>query len=136
MVVGRGLALTGAGLAIGLALAAAGTRAMKTMLYGVDAIDPATFAGVAALLCAHRRAGLLGPGPPRRRASTRSWCCGKSRRIRNIPRPTRNSPFAGAVGPDFAGNTPTSAIFPRPASISVPTIFRTMCFRNPLPRTR
>ena len=24
---------------------------MKTMLYGVDAIDPATFAGVAALLC-------------------------------------------------------------------------------------
>jgi predicted permease len=52
MVVGRGLALTGAGLAAGLALAVAGTRFMKTMLYGVDAIDPATFAGVSALLCA------------------------------------------------------------------------------------
>jgi predicted permease len=51
MVVGRGLVLTGAGLAIGLAAAAAGTRAMKTMLYGVDAIDPVTFAGVAGLLC-------------------------------------------------------------------------------------
>jgi ABC-type lipoprotein release transport system permease subunit len=34
-----------------LAAAAAGTRAMKTMLYGVDAIDPVTFAGVAGLLC-------------------------------------------------------------------------------------
>jgi putative ABC transport system permease protein len=52
MVVGRGLALTGAGLAIGLALAAAGTRSMKTMLYGVDALDPATYAGVSGLLCA------------------------------------------------------------------------------------
>jgi predicted permease len=52
MVVGRGLALTGVGLAIGLALAVVGTRFMKSMLYGVDAFDPATFAGVAALLCA------------------------------------------------------------------------------------
>jgi putative ABC transport system permease protein len=52
MVVGRGLVLTGTGLAIGLVAAALGTRAMKTMLYGVDAVDPATFASVAALLCA------------------------------------------------------------------------------------
>ena len=52
MVVGRGLLLATTGLAIGLALAAAGTRSMKTMLYGVDAMDPATFAAVAALLCA------------------------------------------------------------------------------------
>jgi predicted permease len=51
MIVGRGLALTGAGLAAGLVLAAAATRYMKTMLYGVDAIDPATFAAVSALLC-------------------------------------------------------------------------------------
>ena len=51
LVVGRGLALTGAGLVIGLIAAALGTRAMKTMLYGVDAIDPATFAAVSALLC-------------------------------------------------------------------------------------
>jgi predicted permease len=51
MVVGRGLALTGAGLVAGLALAAIGTRSMKSMLYGIDALDPATFAGVSALLC-------------------------------------------------------------------------------------
>jgi predicted permease len=51
MVVGRGLALTGAGLAMGLVAAAGGTRVMKTMLYGVDAIDPSTFAGVSVLLC-------------------------------------------------------------------------------------
>jgi len=50
MVVGRGLALTGVGLAIGVALALAATRFMKTMLYGVDAFDPATFMAVAALL--------------------------------------------------------------------------------------
>jgi putative ABC transport system permease protein len=52
IVVGRGLALTGAGLVIGLALAAVGTRSMQTMLFGVDALDPATFAGVSLLLCA------------------------------------------------------------------------------------
>jgi len=28
------------------------TRSMSTILYGVNAIDPATFAGVSALLCA------------------------------------------------------------------------------------
>ncbi len=51
MVVRRGLALTAAGLTIGLAVAAWGTRAMKTLLYGVDTFDPSTFASVAALLC-------------------------------------------------------------------------------------
>ena len=50
MVVARGLALTGVGLAIGLAGAAAATRAMKTMLFGVEAMDPGTFAGVSVLL--------------------------------------------------------------------------------------
>jgi predicted permease len=52
MVVGRGLALTGAGVAIGLGAAAAATQAMKSMLFGVQALDPGTFAGVSALLCA------------------------------------------------------------------------------------
>ena len=50
LVIGRGLALTGAGLVLGLALAATGTRSMKSMLFGVDAFDPATFAAVATLL--------------------------------------------------------------------------------------
>jgi predicted permease len=66
MIVGRGLLLTGVGLAIGLALAMAGTRFMKTMLYGVDAIDPATFAGVSALLCT---VAVLACWVPARRAS-------------------------------------------------------------------
>jgi putative ABC transport system permease protein len=50
MVVARGLALTAAGLATGTAGALAATRSMKTMLYGVEAADPTTFAAVAALL--------------------------------------------------------------------------------------
>ena len=50
--------------------------------------------------------------------------------------PTRNSPLAGAVGPHFAGKAVRSSMFPLPASISVPTMFRTMCFRKPLPRIR
>lgn len=50
MVVARGLVLTGLGLGIGLALAWAVTRTMQKLLYGVAASDPATYAGVAALL--------------------------------------------------------------------------------------
>jgi ABC-type antimicrobial peptide transport system permease subunit len=52
MVVARGLALTGAGLAIGMALAWAGTRTMQNLLYGVTAADPPTFGGVIALVTA------------------------------------------------------------------------------------
>jgi putative ABC transport system permease protein len=66
MVIGRGLALTGAGVAIGLILAAAGTRAMKTLLYGVYEIDPATFAAVAAVLAV---IAVLACWIPARRAS-------------------------------------------------------------------
>ena len=51
MVVGRGLALTGTGLAIGLGAAAAATKAMKSMLFGVQPLDPGTFMSVSALLC-------------------------------------------------------------------------------------
>jgi predicted permease len=50
MIVGRGLALTGIGLALGLIAAWAATRAMKNLLYGVAATDPVTFGAVAALL--------------------------------------------------------------------------------------
>ena len=50
MVVTRGLALTGAGLTIRLSVAAA--DAVRTMLYGVDTIDPAIFTTMAVLLCA------------------------------------------------------------------------------------
>ena len=50
MVVARGLSLTGAGLALGLALAWALTRTLQNLLYGVDAADPATFGAVAGVL--------------------------------------------------------------------------------------
>ena len=42
-----GLILTAVGVAIGLASAAAATRVMGALLYGVDATDPATYATVA-----------------------------------------------------------------------------------------
>jgi len=44
----------------------ASTRAMKTMLYGVEAIDPATYAEVSALLAA---IAILACWIPARRAS-------------------------------------------------------------------
>jgi ABC-type antimicrobial peptide transport system permease subunit len=50
IVVARGLSLTVAGLAIGLALAWALTRSLQNLLYGVSAADPATFGAVVALL--------------------------------------------------------------------------------------
>jgi putative ABC transport system permease protein len=50
MVVGHGLRLVAIGLALGVALALAATRALAALLYGVSATDPATYAGVAAAL--------------------------------------------------------------------------------------
>jgi len=44
--------VTGAGVGIGAALAWSITRAMETLLYGVGAADPLTFALVAGLLAA------------------------------------------------------------------------------------
>ena len=48
----RGLALTGIGLAIGLAGSLAVTRQMKSLLFGVGAQDPMTMIAVAAILAA------------------------------------------------------------------------------------
>ncbi len=50
MVMSRGVVLTGAGVSIGVVLAWSVTRAMETLLYGVGAADPLTFALVAGLL--------------------------------------------------------------------------------------
>lgn len=52
MVMSRGIVLTGAGVGVGAVLAWSITRAMETLLYGVGAADPLTFALVAGLLAA------------------------------------------------------------------------------------
>jgi putative ABC transport system permease protein len=49
LVLGRSLAMTAAGIALGLATAAAVTRFLGRMLFGVTPLDPWTFAGVALL---------------------------------------------------------------------------------------
>jgi predicted permease len=50
LIVGRGMALTGIGLAAGLIAAVAATRLVASMLFEVKPGDPATYLGVAALL--------------------------------------------------------------------------------------
>jgi ABC-type antimicrobial peptide transport system permease subunit len=47
LVVGQGLRLSIAGVALGLAMAFALTRAMTSMLVGVEPSDPTTYTGVA-----------------------------------------------------------------------------------------
>ena len=66
LVVGDGMRLAAGGLALGLALAAGLTRVMASLLYGVEAVDPLTFAAVPALLLA---AAFLATWLPARRAS-------------------------------------------------------------------
>ena len=50
LVLGRGLGLVGVGIVVGSVLALAATRVLRTLLFGVTATDPVTFAGVALLL--------------------------------------------------------------------------------------
>jgi putative ABC transport system permease protein len=66
LVIGQGLKLAGAGLLIGLAGSFALMRVMKTLLFGVSAADPLTFAASALLLLA---VSLLACWVPARRAA-------------------------------------------------------------------
>ena len=66
LIVGQGLRLALAGIALGLLASLALARAMTTLLYSVSATDPVTFASIAALLLA---IALLAAYLPARRAA-------------------------------------------------------------------
>jgi putative ABC transport system permease protein len=60
LVMRQGMVPVGVGLALGLAAAFAGTRYLALLLFGVDALDPASFVSAAAfLLCVALLATLL-----------------------------------------------------------------------------
>jgi ABC-type antimicrobial peptide transport system permease subunit len=66
LVVGQGLVLAGIGIAVGLAGAAALTRLITGLLYGVKATDPVTFIAVPLVLTA---AVMVASYVPARRAT-------------------------------------------------------------------
>jgi putative ABC transport system permease protein len=66
LVVGQGIKLVSVGLATGLASAFALTRVMESLLFGVSATDPATFAVISIVLVA---VALLASYIPARRAT-------------------------------------------------------------------
>ena len=61
MVLGEGMKMVAAGVAIGLLAAAGLTRLMSNLLFGVSATDPLTFCGVALILTAVALAACLVP---------------------------------------------------------------------------
>jgi putative ABC transport system permease protein len=61
LVAGSAAKVVAAGVVIGLALSLAATRALSTVLFGVEPIDPATFALVAVTLAATAAAAVAGP---------------------------------------------------------------------------
>jgi putative ABC transport system permease protein len=62
LIVGHAMALTAAGLAIGMAASWALTRSLQTLLFGISPHDPATFASIAVLVAAIALAASYLPG--------------------------------------------------------------------------
>jgi hypothetical protein len=67
LILGQGMLLAGAGLALGVAGAAFLTRLLASLVYGVGTLDPITFIAVPALLAAVAAMACLAPA--RRAAS-------------------------------------------------------------------
>ena len=65
LVLGRALAVVGGGLVVGVVVALGATTLLRSMLFGIGAHDPATFAGTAVLLLV---VAIVACGPPIRRA--------------------------------------------------------------------
>src|SRR5262249_58529133 len=61
-VLSNGLALAGAGIVVGLALAPLAGRAISSLLFGVTAGDPATLAAAPALILMIAFLGAVAPG--------------------------------------------------------------------------
>ena len=67
MVMRKGMTLVGVGVVLGLGAAIGASRLMAGLIYGVSAVDPLTFFGVPAVLCA---VALLATFLPARRAAS------------------------------------------------------------------
>jgi putative ABC transport system permease protein len=61
LVLRQGMRMTGAGIALGIVVAAGATQAIASLLFGVAPFDPATYVAVAALLAAAAFAACYAP---------------------------------------------------------------------------
>ena len=85
LIVREGLRLAVVGLALGLAGAFLLTRFLTTQLFAVTPTDPATFAGVAALLALVAIVATAIPGPARRVGRSAGDAAGVSRVAQSRP---------------------------------------------------